>query len=304
MNTCLYCNKPLGDKNTFGLHNDCFKQAFNISSIDQFQDWQRKEAISKDAPHLPEKPYLSSFFAGNYRKYEASLLGTRYIFKLGNPDCPELAPVEYLCNVIGKRLGIPVPEPFALIQENNELAFVTKNFTQDIHGHHNLVHLYHYLPEGEDHYNVKNILETIGQQTQNAKDIHIFLEVLIFDALVGNHDRHGRNLAFLETGNGKRLSPIYDNTSALGLETGKFLLADWNPRGKIAVAHTKEPTLKDYLREIRRLGYFDSLAQFIGDFPGEEISNLIREAAFLSNNMRTAFHDLFRKRAKEFEDAY
>ena len=217
MINCLFCGKNIEDKAHYGLHKHCFKQIFGVSSIGYFQDWQRKESVSKDAPHQPDKPYLSSFFAGNYSKYEAVLLDTRYIFKLGNKNCPELAPVEYLCNLIGKKLGIPVPEPFALIQGNEDLSFVTKNFTQNISGHHNLIHLYHYLPAGENHYNVKNILEVIGKETQSPEDVRIFLEVLIFDSLIGNHDRHGRNLALLETAAGKRLAPIYDNTSALGL---------------------------------------------------------------------------------------
>lgn len=287
----------------WGLHEDCFKQVFGVSKITNFQDWQRKEIVSQPGLGEMPKPYLSSFFAGNYRKYEASLQGKKYIFKLGSENCPELAPVEYLCNHIGKKLNIPVPEPFALVKGDKELAFVTYNFTQEYPGHHNLVHLYHYLPAGEDKYNVENIVNVIGEQTQDQRSIRTFLEVLIYDALIGNHDRHGRNLALIETARGKVLSPIYDNISALGLESGNFLLADWNPAGKIAVKHTAEPVLKDYLIEIKRLGYWAEVNIFIRNFPEKEILKMISEAGYLSENMRSAVQKLFNKRVKELKDA-
>jgi serine/threonine protein kinase HipA of HipAB toxin-antitoxin module len=51
----------------------------------------------------------------------------------------------------------------------------------------------------------------------------------LFDALVGNHDRHGRNIALIETRKGHILSPFYDNPSYIGIEDHNLLLAEHNP---------------------------------------------------------------------------
>jgi len=64
-------------------------------------------------------------------------------------------------------------------------------------------------------------------------DVSIFIKTLLFDALIGNNDRHGRNLGFIVTSKGSTLSPIYDNVSYLSLESGGMLQAQHNPTGRI-----------------------------------------------------------------------
>lgn len=80
INTCLHCEKPLSSHTAhYGLHPDCFRTVFSSEDVSHFSNLseRRFSSNSKD----PDTPYLSSFFAGNYRKYDAILNKSRYILK-------------------------------------------------------------------------------------------------------------------------------------------------------------------------------------------------------------------------------
>lgn len=94
-------------------------------------------------------------------------------------------------------------------------------------------------------------------------DVNVLINTILFDALIGNHDRHGRNLALIVTSVSSVLSPIYDNVSYLSLEKGNMLKADFNPTGKISTQSTYEPSMKDYVVELKRLGYKENLNEFL-----------------------------------------
>jgi serine/threonine protein kinase HipA of HipAB toxin-antitoxin module len=62
----------------------------------------------------------------------------------------------------------------------------------------NLVHIFHYRkPETE--FCCEGLLGLILQQTGRLADAEIFVKTCLFDSLIGNHDRHGRNLGMLVT---------------------------------------------------------------------------------------------------------
>ena len=91
-----------------------------------------------------------------------------------------------------------------------------------------------------------------------------FIEVCLFDAFIGNHDRHGRNLGIIDTGKSKRLAPMYDNPSFLGIQKDdKFLLAHFNISGKIQTSDSKEPKLLDYIKEFKKLKFKKPCLKFI-----------------------------------------
>lgn len=140
-----------------------------------------------------------------------------------------------------------------------------------------------------------DLLETIllnnGKDKPNASEleayVHLsyipalkrdFLSVLIFDALIGNTDRHQNNWALLarkeeDVLNLKRLAPLYDNGSSLGsyeqLDVIEARIRDrvWmhaqietKSRSRIRVDQTqkREPTHKEVLEYMR-----EAYAQFI-----------------------------------------
>lgn len=299
---CLYCNKLLNKDQHYGLHRECFKKAFGVENLTMFESFKRKDIVSAN-PNQNKSRHLTSFFVGNYRKYEAKLEGKSYIFKMGSIDYPELPAVEHLCNWIALTLELPAPIPFVLVKGRSENAFVTRNFMQEISGHKDLRHIYHFLQDGEEYYTVENIISILQEQTQSLTDIETFINTILYDALIGNNDRHGRNLAIIETAKGKKLSPIYDNVSALGIEKGDLLLADHNPQGNIWTKDSKEPGMKEYVKELRRLGYQELVDRFIRILQKKNFVKMISNAPGMSKEMKKAVITLVEKRKKELLDA-
>lgn len=120
--------------------------------------------------------------------------------------------------------------------------------------------------------------------------------------MIGNHDRHGRNLGFIASPQAFLLAPIYDNVSYLSLEHGNMLKADFNPVGKIQVSHTNEPGMKDYVIELIKLGYKKECDYFYRKIKMPEIIKLIDDS-FCSELMKMAIKKLIQKRFKELENA-
>lgn len=301
-NHCLRCNQAIeGGQAHYGQHIQCFKEIFSVAEVLEFHSLARKESSSnKEQKNL--LPHLTSYFAGNYKKYEGKLGGLSYILKFSKAEYPELAPVEYVCNKIAYYCGIPTPKPFTLIEmADNELAFVSKNFMHAMKTHSTLVHIYRYLEGGAENYNVEKISNMIYGETKSPQDVSHFFKVLLFDSLIGNHDRHGSNLGLLETAKGKSLAPIYDNPSYLGLESGSMLSAHFSPKGKIWTKDSKEPGMMEYLEEISRLGAFEMAEEFFNKLPIARVSSTISDAVCLSDPMKKALLKLINERYMELK---
>ena len=115
---------------------------------------------------------------------------------------------------------------------------------------------------------------------------------MLFDALIGNHDRHGRNFSLIETHKEKRLSPIYDNPSYLGLESGSMLKAHIAVHGKIWTKDSEEPDIKDYAKEIMRLNAGRAIHDFLNKINIHKTKQTIQEAHCLSANMKQALYKM------------
>jgi hypothetical protein len=115
------------------------------------------------------------------------------------------------------------------------------------------------------------------------------------------YTRHGRNLAFIIiAAKYASLSPIYDNVSYLSLESGNMLKADFNPTGKICTSETFEPSMRDYVRELKKLGYEDDIHAFYKSIKLPHLDRLINES-YCSALMREAIKTLIKKRFEELE---
>jgi hypothetical protein len=125
--------------------------------------------------------------------------------------------------------------------------------------------------------------------------------VTLFDALIGNHDRHGRNLGIIQAANKSILAPFYDNPSYIALEDPFLLGAYHEPRGAIATKATLEPTMRDYVKEWLRLGFSDQVLQFESQINMENIQTLISQS-FVSPKRQQAFLRLIQRRYKELCD--
>lgn len=306
MKYCLRCNQPLKPNQKFyGQHEACFKKVFQLDAKTKFESLAPKSFTSDSNGQNPNKnsPHLTSYFAGNYKKYEGKLGAHSYILKFSKEDYPELAPVEFVCNKIGFFCGINVAKPFTLIEfEKGELAFVSKNFMDQQTAHANLNAIYHYVDAGPKNYTVENISQAIFREARSAPDVFMFFRILLFDALIGNHDRHGRNLSLIETAQQKRLSPIYDNPSYLGLESGALLKANFTVHGKIGTKKSDEPQILDYAVEIERLGAGSVVEDFVSTTKIDKIKETILKTTSLSENMRQALYKMVVEQYKKLKD--
>lgn len=294
---CYKCSKPLDPiHRRHGLHVECFQNWFSLENENEdFKDlYLRRESYTS-------QPYSlnASFFHGKFKKYSARLGGNQYILKFSD-EYPELAKTEFLCNQIASTLGLVVP-PYFLISFSEEIdCFVSYNFMQATIPS-DLKHIWHYLRK-EDSYSIKTLLRIVQTQTGRLKEIRKFIFLTLFDALIGNNDRHGRNLAFIVTSTGHSLSPTYDNPSYLGIEDECFLGAEHSPRGAIATENTTTPLMQDYTAEFIQLGYKIEVEAFFKSIDLEKIENLVKES-FISEKRKRAIMHLILQRYKALKHA-
>jgi hypothetical protein len=298
---CFKCLLPLDDNRVYGLHEACFLAWFKLKEKAQFVSLVRHSADNLEPkPNTQIKGFISSFFHGKFRKYSADLAGESYILKVKETKAPELPEVEFLCNQMGHSLGLPVAD-YYLIELFESRAFVTKNFIKHGAGISNLTHIYHYFKENEP-YSCKALIEIIQREAKRPYDVDIFVQTCLFDALIGNHDRHGRNLAFVTTSQRTVLSPVYDNTSYLGLESGEFLKADFDPKGKIFTELSKEPSIGEYAEEFLSMGYEDQVRSFVSRVNQNKLLEFIANS-FCSDLMKNAMSSLVQKRIESLKHA-
>ena len=292
---CCHCTQSLSESEAFryGLHEQCFKKCFETH--ENFVDLI---ARSQSAPPRPESqgPKNISFFHGAFRKYSARLGKTNYILKVQQKEYPELPATEFLSNQIFRSLKISVPDHYLIKYPEDNLCFVTKNFMSDL-STSTLDHIYHFLVDEKKH-DCESLVEIIGEKTQRKREQERFVFLTLADSLIGNHDRHGRNLAFIRTAKGIWLSPFYDNPSALALEDHSILGADLQPRGSIFTKDSDKPTMKDYILEWNRLGYNHVIKSFKQKFHPKKIKTLV-EKSFISEKRKQALLRLISKRSEE-----
>lgn len=300
MRTCFQCFKEL-DENIMlsGLHPECFCGCFHVSDKDEFHD-----VVARSSERLSGEKNWSqvntSFFHGKFRKYSARIGNRGYILKVMQKEVPELPASEYLCNQIARSLGLIVPDHFLILFQNKLETFVSLNFMDD-RASSDLVHIYRYLKDPKD-YNCEHLLTIIEKEVGRYDAVVRFIELCLFDSLIGNHDRHGRNLGLINGTNGKVLSPFYDNPCYLALEIEELLGAYHEPRGAIPTKETNEPIMKDYVKEWLRLGFLEEIVNFSKRIDINNIEKLVVNS-FISNRRKEAILRLINRRFKELVDA-
>ncbi|MFH1829641.1 MAG: HipA domain-containing protein [Pseudomonadota bacterium] len=291
MSFCYKCRKKISGENHYGLHPNCFGEWFQCPPDATFSEVSRIKVTTAQKSVLTD-----SFLAGKFRKYTAVLDGKKYIWKVVEDVYPNLPRVEFVSNQIASLLGLNIPVFFFLDVEGKD-CFVTKNFLDETRWQ-KLTHIYHYI-SGEDEFNVDKLSKVIFEITKKPQDVKMFYQMLLFDALIGNNDRHGRNFGILSVGKKNRLAPIYDNSSNIGIED--MLGADLSPRGAIRTSSTDEPTMKDYVIELKQ--HDDEAMSALNTFKKkcniEEIKNLIKKS-FLDKKVKEAMMRLITKRHGEF----
>lgn len=330
---CLRCRKIIKDQSFYGLHIGCYLEWFKLSDLLEFSSLDPKKQDSNlNYPYI--KKIKNSFYHGRYHKYSARLDNITYILKVQEVKFPDLPAIEYVCNNIASLLNLNVPEYYLIRYEgknnlevflnktpirkrgnqnkgsrqksNKELnqprmTFVTRNFMQDYKGG-TLHHIYKFLPKGEKNYSCKNIINVFSQYTKPI-DVRQFIEMTLFDSLIGNNDRHGRNLGIIESSKRKRLAPMYDNPSYFGVESIDLMDFDFNISGCIRTSSSKKPKLLDYIQEFQSLGFEKACLKFIKKAvtQSQKIVETV-ECSEISKKRKEAFVKFLNKQLKIMED--
>jgi hypothetical protein len=305
---CYKCLQTIDISNNstkHGLHTNCFNDWFKLDAFNSNGDFENLALRSGESTDSNHNAINTSFFAGAFKKYSARLNGKMYILKVIMPEYPDLPKLEYVCNLIAKGLSLNVPKFYLIRLENNVDCFVSYNFMQD-HAKANLIHIFHFLDSKEsiskEYYNCINLLNIIKEKTCSYKDMIEFIHICLFDALIGNHDRHGRNLGLIQNSKRFILSPFYDNPSYIAIEDELLLGAMHEPYGKIATTNSVNPTMRDYILEFKGLGYEAEVQKFIKQINLDMITQIIQKP-FLTIKRQDALIRLIIRRYREALDA-
>ena len=308
---CLKCRKPFQKQNIYGLHTACYKNWFDLSDISKFSHSDPKKQEMSGSP-LDIQKTNDTFYHGQYLKYSAQLNEVKYILKVQQDKYPDMPGMEYTCNKIASLLDIKVPQYYLIkFQEESgqnlkkklktALTFVIKNFMQNRTG--TLNHIYKFLPKGDKYYTCEKLIKTIRKQTKKSREEERFVEICLFDVFIGNNDRHGRNLGIIDTGKNQILAPMYDNPSYLGLAKDELLDIQFNISGCIQTSVSKKPTIRDYLKEFKKLGFSKICVHFIEKLinSSPEIMKEVKHSE-ISKRRKNAFIKFLNSRIKDFQD--
>lgn len=289
MQRCFKCKLDIKTSNAdikYGLHKECFNNWFNLppnlpSRLDDFQDIYTPKAFEASAI---QGLHNTTLYHGKFEKISAKLQNRKYLLKTSK-EYPELARTEYLCNQLGIVVGLDIPAHYLITWHDGKDWFVTYDFIQD-YTRADLKHIYHFIEPGK--YKLEEVLKVIENKTNRITEIRKFINLCLFDGLIGNNDRHGRNLALIVRNEGNVLSPCYDNVSNFAITDESFLECNLSPRGAITTSATSEPMLEDYIIEFIKLGYRTEVTNFLNQLDIAKITFLIDDS-FLSKKRKLAF---------------
>lgn len=157
----------------------------------------------------------------------------RYLFKHTNKRYPDQFWTEIIAYRIGCLLGVAVPPAFVAWDSDNGVCGALIEWFFDYPGQPEE----RYVPGGDymtrmipgyerkkgDQHNVESIIALMKVLTQKGiltSEWHTWwCDTFLFDALIGNTDRHQDNWGLLWTTDGEvRMAPVFDNGTSLGHE--------------------------------------------------------------------------------------
>lgn len=143
--------------------------------------------------------------------------GHRYLFKIPKENTGE-AWAEKVASEIGKAMGLSIMD-VTLAKRDNIIAVLAKNFVNQKEEFYEGGDLFFTIAEDFDRYNLKyydffNMMNVLSRFNLEQE----FIQIPVFDALIGNQDRHCDNWGIIYGESGYRMAPIYDNGASLGFQ--------------------------------------------------------------------------------------
>lgn len=187
-----------------------------------------------------------------------------YIVKFGAKNGPVEVLTELFNNELGRLLTFEMAHS-GIARLDEHLYFVTRNFRRGemlVHGSLIVAAVLNEREEvletirpavEQDFYGVDYIYQAIRDYTGRDADaiFQQFVDMLVFDALIGSADRHPKNWGVLRPEKddlgtaGFRLAPLFDSAQALLWDhpEGKLLLLDADSDSLLRYVHSSRPCI-------------------------------------------------------------
>lgn len=139
------------------------------------------------------------------------------MFKIPRENTGE-AWAEKISSELGKLLGLNMMDVHLAVRENT-LGIIAKNFTSGSDEFYEGGDLFQAIMEDFDRYRLENY--TFRNIVRALEDFELdrdFVVIPVFDALIGNQDRHCDNWGIIASDANYKLAPIYDNGASLGFQ--------------------------------------------------------------------------------------
>lgn len=218
-------------------------------------------------------------------RYEFIIPKKRYLFKRSRLAYKEQFWAEVIAYRIGSLLGLEVPAALAAWNSNTGICAALIEWFY-IDGEEVFVHAGDFLTKTQPDFD-----RTRGM-AHNLRDCSVLLRgfsaakllpegewkqwwtnALLFDALIGNTDRHQDNWAFLFKPSGDpkkltaRISPLFDNGTSLGHERFAEKFQQWTPENYNRYVLKGNHHVSWALDEPRIKGHFTLLARALQEWP-------------------------------------
>lgn len=144
---------------------------------------------------------------GNYKNFSFVFEGEKFFFK----TCNGLMNIynELLAEVIAEKYGVNCVH-YDLGSFNGMIGVVSKNFVAE---NDSFYHLSSFIDDF--HNNVEDIIQVLKYHYHDMNIINNLrsqlINILVFDILIANHDRHTDNLGIIESDMGVNFCPLFDN---------------------------------------------------------------------------------------------
>lgn len=182
--------------------------------------WRRDE----DFPVYPEGAREKLLvLAPEHPQYDFLIGNHRYLFKLSPDRCPDQYWTEIIAYIIGEALGVIVPPAYIAIDSGTgNCGALIEWFIGDSEIYVPGGDYLSSLIEGYDRKKGRqHNMDSIAQVMQEL-EVHEWktwwTNTLLFDALIGNTDRHQDNWGVLTRGSVSQMAPAFDNGTSLGYE--------------------------------------------------------------------------------------
>ena len=221
--------------------------AQNKDEIIDISGWYLDEAVYAEGSLTK-----STWFAPPVDDFDFIVKNHRYLFKQGRERAPWQYWSEIVASIIGEEIDVNVPACFAAIDSDTGREGVLIEW---FYGHPNSRSV-RYTPAEQWYTRINPDFDTKRGDAHNLADaeticrflgqhglfmgqkwrVELF-KYLVFDALIGNVDRHQNNWGFLWTDTNKgqvvSLSPAFDNGTSLGYEILEEKLKNFDSKERV-----------------------------------------------------------------------